>query len=66
VHAVGIAEPEAVECAEVLDGAVGGAPLDESTAQRLERLRRIGSQGDMIEVAAVEHRRQRVAVGAVG
>ena len=38
-HAVGVVEPDAVEGAEVFDGAVGGAPGDEAVADRVERSR---------------------------
>ena len=66
LHAVRIREPDAVERAEILDRAVGGAACDEPITQRLEVLGRRSTERDVVEVPALEHRRQRGAVSVLG
>ena len=63
LEAVGVAEEEAEDRAEVGDELVGRAPGDEPVADLLERLERRGLQRQVVEPAPPEHRRLAVGLG---
>ena len=63
-HAIGVLEPQRVERAEVLDVPVAGAARHEPFAQRGERLGRARGEGEVVEVTALEHRREPFGVCA--
>lgn len=62
VHAIRIGKPQRVIGAEIVNGAIACAGSDQTPSRLLERCTACSSEGEMIEMSALEHRRVGVGV----
>jgi len=65
-HPVGVVEPQAVECPEVINRASARSPVDQPLTGERKRVGRCRCQRNVVEMAAVEDGGQRRAVRVAG